>query len=159
MASAVPVMMPSPAAGGIREMVDALRSIGERLGMRVNVDVTKFPRVRFRAPFESGTGVMRIKIEINTYERSPARPLIHVPFAVESQWFHGSAMVQTFEVAELVSTKLRALYQRSKGRDLFDLGGLQADLRDLLATSVDLVESTCLHPYIRDRVLAEAVPL
>ena len=53
-------------AGGIREMVDALRSIGERLGMRVNVDVTKFPRVRFRAPFESGTGVMRIKIEINT---------------------------------------------------------------------------------------------
>ena len=29
--------------------------------------------------------------------------------------------MQTFHPAELVSTKLRALYQRSKGRDLFDL--------------------------------------
>ncbi len=129
-------------AGGIREMVDALRSIGERLGMRVNVDVTKFPRVRFRAPFESGTGVMRIKIEINTYERSPARPLIHVPFAVESQWFHGSAMVQTFEVAELVSTKLRALYQRSKGRDLFDLW---LALTRLAIPPTEIL--TCFEPY------------
>ena len=33
----------------------------------------------------------------------------------------GTAEVQTFHPAELVSTKLRALYQRSKGRDLFDL--------------------------------------
>jgi uncharacterized protein len=45
------------------------------------------------------------------------------------------------------------------GRDLFDLGGLQADLRDLLAASVDVVEASCLHPYIRDRVLAESIPL
>ena len=45
------------------------------------------------------------------------------------------------------------------GRDLFDLGGLQADLRDLLCAPVDLVETTCLHPYIREQVLAESVPL
>lgn len=45
------------------------------------------------------------------------------------------------------------------GRDLFDLGSLQADLRDLLGTSVDLVEASCLHPYIRQQVLAEAVAL
>ena len=30
-------------------------------------------------------------------------------------------MVPTFQPAELVATKIRALYQRSKGRDLFDL--------------------------------------
>jgi len=29
--------------------------------------------------------------------------------------------VQTFQPTELVATKIRALYQRSKGRDLFDL--------------------------------------
>jgi predicted nucleotidyltransferase len=45
------------------------------------------------------------------------------------------------------------------GRDLFDLGGLLADLKDLLNTKVDLVEAGCLHPYIRDRVLADAVEL
>lgn len=45
------------------------------------------------------------------------------------------------------------------GRDLFDLGGLLADLRDLLNSKVDLVEASCLHPYIRHRVLSEAVDL
>lgn len=45
------------------------------------------------------------------------------------------------------------------GRNLFDLGGLLADLKDALASDVDLVEARCLHPYIRDRVLAEALPL
>lgn len=29
--------------------------------------------------------------------------------------------MRTFDPAELVATKIRALYQRSKGRDLFDL--------------------------------------
>gem|GEM_PF-6639272 len=45
------------------------------------------------------------------------------------------------------------------GRNIFDLGALLADLRDLLHLPVDLVESSCLHPVIPDRVLAEAKPL
>jgi len=36
---------------------------------------------------------------------------------------------------------------------------ISGDLRDLLGTEVDLVESRSIHPYIRDRVLAEAVGL
>ena len=51
------------------------------------------------------------------------------------------------------------LVDLDEGRNLFDLGGLLADLKDALASDVDLVEARCLHPYIRDRVLAEAVPL
>jgi hypothetical protein len=108
-------------AGGIGELLEALRNIGDRLGMKVGIDLSKYPKAKFRAPFESGNGTMRIKIEVNTYERSPARPLVRVPFSVRSPWFTGTADVQTFHPAELVSTKLRALYQRSKGRDLFDL--------------------------------------
>jgi predicted nucleotidyltransferase component of viral defense system len=108
-------------SGGVKELIAALRSIGERLDMRVNAEITKYPKVRFRAPFETGTGTMRIKIEVNTYERSPAQPLELVPFAMQSDWFTGSASVLTFTTAELVATKIRALYQRSKGRDLFDL--------------------------------------
>lgn len=45
------------------------------------------------------------------------------------------------------------------GRSLFDLAGLMGDLKDLLGTEVDLVESQGIHPYIRDRILGEAVPL
>jgi uncharacterized protein len=45
------------------------------------------------------------------------------------------------------------------GRSLFDLAGLTADLRDLLGAEVDLATTKGLHPYIRDRVLAEAEPL
>ena len=51
---------------------------------------------------------MSVKVEVNTYERSPARELVRVPYAVDSQWYQGDADVQTFAIAELVATKIRA---------------------------------------------------
>lgn len=45
------------------------------------------------------------------------------------------------------------------GRTLFDVAGLFGDLRDLLGTQVDVLESRSIHPYIRDRILNEAVAL
>lgn len=45
------------------------------------------------------------------------------------------------------------------GRNIFDLGGLLEDLRELLESPVDLVDARCLHPVIRKRVLAWALPL
>jgi predicted nucleotidyltransferase component of viral defense system len=42
-------------------------------------------------------------------------------FDVQSEWFNGSADIITYEIDELMATKLRALYQRRKGRDLFDV--------------------------------------
>ncbi len=44
-----------------------------------------------------------------------------MPFSVNNTWFNGSCKLTTFEIDELLGTKLRALYQRKKGRDLFDL--------------------------------------
>lgn len=44
-------------------------------------------------------------------------------------------------------------------RSLFDLGGLLMDLADLLGTKVDVVTEASLNPRLRQRVLAEAVPL
>ena len=43
-----------------------------------------------------------------------------VPFSIESDWFSGSTSVITYDLEELMATKLRAVYQRRKGRDLFD---------------------------------------
>ncbi len=64
---------------------------------------------------------MRLKIEINSREHFTELGLIKMPFEVDSQWFQGSAHVTTYPLDELLGTKLRALYQRKKGRDLFDL--------------------------------------
>jgi predicted nucleotidyltransferase component of viral defense system len=64
---------------------------------------------------------MRLKIEINSREHFTELGLVRVPFEVESQWFRGEADATTFALDELLGTKLRALYQRRKGRDLFDL--------------------------------------
>ena len=76
---------------------------------------------------------MRVKVEVNTREHFSELGRVTMAFAVESDWFSGTAEVNTYMVDELLGTKLRALYQRIKGRDLFDLwhgferGGVDAD--------------------------------
>lgn len=44
-------------------------------------------------------------------------------------------------------------------RSLFDLGGLLADLRDLLGREVDVVTEDGVYWLLRRRILKEAVPL
>ena len=64
---------------------------------------------------------LRLKIEINSREHFSVLGLERRDFAVDSRWFSGSASIPTYVLDELLGTKVRALYQRSKGRDLFDL--------------------------------------
>lgn len=64
---------------------------------------------------------MRLKIEINTREHFNVLGLQKFPFKVENSWFSGECNITTYLIEELLGTKLRALYQRRKGRDLFDL--------------------------------------
>lgn len=64
---------------------------------------------------------LRLKVEINTREHFSVHGLEYFPFHVRSSWFHGSCKLTTYRLEELLGTKLRALYQRKKGRDLFDL--------------------------------------
>ena len=51
------------------------------------------------------------------------------------------------------------LVEMEPGRTLFDLSGLLLDLESLLHVSVDVVTERGLRPRVRERVLAEAVPL
>jgi uncharacterized protein len=46
-----------------------------------------------------------------------------------------------------------------KKRSLLDHVALMQDLEDLLGCKVDVVTERALHWYIKDRILAEAVPL
>jgi predicted nucleotidyltransferase component of viral defense system len=64
---------------------------------------------------------MKLKIEINTREHFNVLGLKKINFVVKNSWFMGKCKITTFELEELFGTKLRALYQRKKSRDLFDL--------------------------------------
>lgn len=64
---------------------------------------------------------LRLKIEINTREHFTVLGFRRKSLDVHSPWFSGAVDVTTYELDELLGTKLRALYQRKKGRDLFDL--------------------------------------
>lgn len=64
---------------------------------------------------------LRLKVEINSREHFSVLGIESRPFDMRSRWFSGHASISTYTLDELLGTKLRALYQRRKGRDLFDL--------------------------------------
>lgn len=64
---------------------------------------------------------LRLKVEANTREHFAVYGLQQIPFEVNSSWFDGNCQLTTYRLEELLGTKLRALYQRRKGRDLYDM--------------------------------------
>ena len=63
----------------------------------------------------------RLKVEINTREHVSVLGTTTRPFTVDNPWFSGTAEIPVYHLDEMLGTKLRALYQRKKGRDLYDL--------------------------------------
>lgn len=57
---------------------------------------------------------------------------VFVEYSVRSPWWSGAAQVRTFAPEEILGTKIRALCQRRKGRDLLDIWAAltQLDLAD-----------------------------
>lgn len=62
-----------------------------------------------------------MKVEINAREHFSVHGFERKRFEVNNPWFTGAANLRTYCLEELLGTKLRALYQRKEGRDLFDL--------------------------------------
>lgn len=81
---------------------------------------------------------LKLKVEINTREHFSVYGIEEIPFRVSSRWFEGECVVQTYQLDELLGTKLRALHQRRQGRDLFDLA---AALDDSRANPARIIES------------------
>lgn len=105
------------APGPIGPTLDRLRRVLAWIGP-AHSEIGEHPKLVFRFETESGLR-RRIKLEINTHEHF-GHVVPHL-FAVPSLPVGNSAAVPTYGLDELLATKLRALYQRSKGRDLFDL--------------------------------------
>ena len=64
---------------------------------------------------------LKLKIETNCREHFSILGWEKKTFSVNSEWFKDDCHLTTYTLEELLGTKLRALYQRRKGRDLFDL--------------------------------------
>lgn len=107
-------------AGGIKELTTALTGLGEEMGFTVKTKVGANPKVYLVGDSDEGVRI-RVKVEVNTRERSPVDPVQLVPYEVASPWWSGRAEVRTFTTRELVATKIRALYERKKSRDVFDM--------------------------------------
>lgn len=72
--------------------------------------------------FTSEGGIpLRLKVEVNCREHHTIFGIHNVKYAMQSEWYSAEVSIPTYELAELLGTKMRAMYQRSKGRDLFDM--------------------------------------
>jgi len=111
------------APGAIGPILDAIRSrLDPLFGRPRRENNPGNVTLRYRMESEIPPVVpLRLKIEINSREHFTVFGPIPKAFQVRSPWFDGGAQVRTYELDELMGTKLRALFQRRKGRDLFDL--------------------------------------
>lgn len=102
--------------------VDAIRDALSWLGKCQREQAGHSMHLIFRFnPETDEQAVLKLKVEINTREHDSLYGVKAYPFAMENGWYSGKADIQSFEPEELFGTKLRALLQRRKSRDLFDL--------------------------------------
>ena len=133
-------MQAEPIGGIVNAIRDALSWLGpckrDQAGHSMHL-LFKF------APEADPQTTLKLKVEINTREHAPFFGIRHYPFAVDNDWCRAKTEIASFDAEELFATKLRALLQRRKNRDLFDLhhglGQLALDQDRLVA---------CFHHYL-----------
>jgi predicted nucleotidyltransferase component of viral defense system len=127
-----------PALNAVREALDpwlgepGWRRTADSVKLLYRFDTTALPAQR-----------VRVKVEINTREHFTCRGLCAVDYSIATLWLTAAAAITTYHVEELLGTKLRALYQRKKGRDLYDLWAALAAL-DVDADGI----VDCFLPYM-----------
>jgi hypothetical protein len=76
----------------------------------------------YAIPSLTETGrTLEVVVEANVTERTPYRPVVKIPFEFPFRDSVVRAQVNGYDIHEMLGTKLRALFQRRRGRDLFDL--------------------------------------
>ena len=93
-----------------------------KLAIRNTVKPSRVLRMTYAIPslMEPGTN-MEIVVEANVTERKPHRPVMKIPFEFPFRDAAVSTQVSGYDIHEMLGTKMRALFQRRRGRDLFDL--------------------------------------
>ncbi|MDA8093563.1 MAG: nucleotidyl transferase AbiEii/AbiGii toxin family protein [Betaproteobacteria bacterium] len=94
-----------------------------RLAVRNALRPSEILRLTYRLDCvsEHGSEPLEIVVEANVTERTPHREIVRVPFAHSFRGQDASVAVNAFDIHEMLGTKMRAMFQRRRGRDLFDL--------------------------------------
>lgn len=105
----------------IGNIINAIReSLFNWLGEPIRKVTTRSVKLIYK--YENiGGSLSKLKLEINTTEHLNFLDLKSYDYSMDSNWYKGNTIISTYYLEELMATKLRALYQRRKGRDLFDL--------------------------------------
>jgi predicted nucleotidyltransferase component of viral defense system len=64
---------------------------------------------------------LEIVVEANVTERKPHRTVVEMPFSFPFRDKAVLSNIKGFDIHEMLGTKMRAMFQRKRGRDLFDL--------------------------------------
>lgn len=118
--------------GPIKDLLRRIREVLEPWLGKAAFDRSRIaPKLTFRAPAEDGGADLRLKVEINIFETTLYDQPKNFVHEVDNPWFSGQTMLPSFSNEEMIATKLRALLQRDKGRDLFDLSHALSVFNDL----------------------------
>jgi len=110
-------------SGPINPVMKEIRKAMSFLGFkRVTKQNEKMSTMVYRFDTEIAPVInIRLKLEINCREHFSLLGWKKIHHQLTNPWFSGEAEIISYEIEELLGTKLRAMYQRKKGRDLFDL--------------------------------------
>jgi predicted nucleotidyltransferase component of viral defense system len=93
-----------------------------RLAIRNAVKPSRVLRLTYSVPSVSEPGAtLDIVVEASVTERAPHRQIAQIPFSFKFREATVSALLNGYDLHEMLGTKMRALFQRRRGRDLFDL--------------------------------------
>jgi predicted nucleotidyltransferase component of viral defense system len=100
-----------------------------KLAIRNMAQPARVLRLTYAVPPVSGSGApLHLVVEANVTERKPHRRIVQIPFEFPFGGVPVQAVLNGYDLHEMLGTKMRALFQRRRGRDLFDLyWALKAD--------------------------------
>jgi predicted nucleotidyltransferase component of viral defense system len=110
-------------SGPIKPILQEIRKAMTFIGTKRSVEPS-IHNVTVRYTFETEIEPIvksRLKLEINSREHFAVLGWENKNHKIDHSYFKGESSLTTFKIEELLGTKLRALFQRKKGRDLFDL--------------------------------------
>jgi predicted nucleotidyltransferase component of viral defense system len=120
-----------------------------RLAVRNAAKPSRILRCIYRVPSVSVPGrELTVEVETNVSERLPKYPLQRLPLALNIRGQSLESTIVSYNINEMLGTKMRALFQRRKGRDLFDLYRALTT-ESALPVKVDDVVSAFQH-YMRE---------
>ena len=93
-----------------------------QLAIRNVVKPSRVLRLTYSVPSVSEPGAtLDIVVEANVTERKSHRDIVQIPFEFTHRGATIKSVLNSYDLHEMLGTKMRALFQRKRGRDLFDL--------------------------------------